>query len=48
MRTHGEEIVSMQGGEFEEIEKDAYLIRAQEDTLKIRCEKTDQLYYYLP
>ncbi len=48
LRTHGEEIVSMQGGEFEEIEKDAYLIRAQEDTLKIRCEKTDQLYYYLP
>lgn len=48
LRTHGEEIVSVEGGDFETIETDAYLIRADEDCLDIQCRKTDRLHYYLP
>lgn len=48
LRTHGEEIDSVEGGEFEKIETDAYLVRADEDSLKIRCKKTNRLRYYLP
>lgn len=48
LRTHGEEIVSVEGGDFEMIETDAYLIRADEDCLDIQCRKTDRLHYYLP
>ncbi len=48
LRTHGEEIRAMEGGGYEEIEADAYLIRADEDEVKIQCGVTDQLHYYLP
>ena len=48
LRTHGEKVVSVQGGDFKEIETDAYLIRASRDELTIRCEAEDSLYYYLP
>jgi hypothetical protein len=48
LRTHGEKVVSVQGGDFKEIEADAYLIRASQDELTIRCEAEDSLYYYLP
>lgn len=48
LRTHGEKILSIQGGEYEEIEEDAYLICAKENEVTIRCEKTDKPYYTLP
>lgn len=48
LRTHGEEIVSVQGGEYEEIEENAYLICAKEDEVTIHCEKADKIYYTLP
>ena len=48
LRTHGEKVVSVQGGDFKEIEADAYLIRASQDELTICCEAEDSLYYYLP
>lgn len=48
LRTHGEEIDSVEGGDFEKIETDAYLVRADEDRLDIRCRKTNRLRYYLP
>lgn len=48
LRTHGEEITSVQGGEYEEIEKDAYLICAKENEVTIHCEKADKVYYTLP
>lgn len=48
LRTHGEEITSIQGGEYEEIEEGAYLICAKENDVTIHCEKTDRLYYTLP
>lgn len=48
LRTHGEEVVSVQGGDFKKIEADAYLICASQDELTIRCEAEDSLYYYLP
>lgn len=48
LRTHGEKVVSVQGGDFKRIEADAYLIRASQEELTIRCEPEDSLYYYLP
>ncbi len=48
LRTHGEEVVSVQGGDFKKIETDAYLIQASQDELTIQCEPEDSLYYYLP
>ncbi|MCI8363954.1 MAG: DUF2194 domain-containing protein [Eubacterium sp.] len=47
-RAHGEKVVSVQGGDFTKIETDAYLIRAGQDELTIRCQPEDSLYYYLP
>lgn len=48
LRTHGEKILSIEGGKYEEIEEDAYLICAKENEISIRCEKTDKPYYTLP
>ncbi len=48
LRTHGEEITSVQGGEYEEIEENAYLICAKENEVTIHCERADKVYYTLP
>ena len=48
LRTHGEEVVAVQGGDFKKIETDAYLIHASQEKLTITCEPEDSLYYYLP
>ncbi len=48
LRTHGEEVISVQGGDFKKIETDAYLIRAGQEKLTITCKPEDSLYYYLP
>ena len=48
LRTHGEEVISVQGGDFKKIETDAYLIRASQEKLTITCKPEDSLYYYLP
>lgn len=48
LRTHGEKIVSVDGGDFERIETDAYLIRIPGGEATIHCERTDALYYRYP
>ena len=48
LRTHGEQISSITGGEYKNIEEDAYLICAKEGELKIQLEKTDELKYTFP
>lgn len=48
LRTHGEKITSIQGGEYEEIEEDAYLICAKENEVTIHCEKSDKAFFVLP
>lgn len=48
LRTHSESIVNIIGGEYQEIEGDAYLIRAQEDHLEIEVEPDTDLKYHLP
>lgn len=44
-RTHGEEILSIEGGEDINIEKGAYLIQAQEARVKIQVDRTSKPYY---
>ena len=39
LRTHDEKIESISGGEFQRLEKDAYLIKVLEDTVTIELEK---------
>jgi hypothetical protein len=45
LRTHNEEIADVSGGSWTEIEDHAYLIEADQTTVKIRVEKEDSLYY---
>jgi hypothetical protein len=45
LRTHNEEIADVSGGSWTEIEDHAYLIEADQATVKIRVEKEDSLYY---
>lgn len=40
LRTHGEAVAEVQGGEFQRVEEDAYLIRAQESRVELRLEKS--------
>lgn len=46
LRTNGEEIASISGGSFEEIETDIYLIEINEQNVEIKLEKSAELYYY--
>ncbi|MCD8014047.1 MAG: DUF2194 domain-containing protein [Lachnospiraceae bacterium] len=46
LRTNGEEIVSVEGGSWEEIETDVYLIEVNEQNVKIILENSTDLYYY--
>lgn len=45
LRTHGEEIVSVTGGQYENIEEDAYLICTSEEKLAIKMKQKGSLYY---
>ncbi len=47
LRTHGEQIESIEGGESTQLETDAYLICKKESDLIIRLKETDSLYYTL-
>lgn len=38
LRTHGEEIAGIQGGSYEQLEENVYLIQAQADTVKLQLE----------
>lgn len=40
LRTHGEDIVDVEGGAFERIEKEAYLIHAQEASVEIQVKSS--------
>lgn len=40
LRTHGEKIAEMEGGTYEEIEEDAYLIQAQQVHVELQLEKS--------
>ena len=40
LRTHGEKIAEMEGGTYEEIEEDAYLIQAQQTHVELQLEKS--------
>ncbi|MCD7842012.1 MAG: DUF2194 domain-containing protein [Lachnospiraceae bacterium] len=46
LRTNGEEIASVTGGSFTEIEKDIYLLEIDEQNVEIELEKSTELYYY--
>lgn len=46
LRTHNEVIEDIQGGSYEEIEDNAYLIEADESTVVITLGKSDERYYY--
>ena len=41
LRTHGEEVEEIEGGSFERIEENAYLICAEDTTVKIQVEAPD-------
>lgn len=41
LRTHGEEVEEIEGGSFERIEENAYLIYAEDTTVKIQVEAPD-------
>ena len=45
LRTHGEEIISVTGGQYENIEEDAYLIGTSEEKLAIKMKQKGSLYY---
>lgn len=47
LRTHSESICDLVGGEYQQIEKDVYLIRAQNDVLEITVEPSTQIKYPL-
>ena len=38
LRTHDEKITEIKGGEYEKLEKDAYLIKTMEDVVEITVE----------
>lgn len=46
LRTHGEEIAQVEGGSFEKLETDAYLLRADEAELLIHLQPQRERYYY--
>ncbi len=46
LRTNGEEIASVSGGSFTEIETDIYLLEINEQNVEIKLEKSTELYYY--
>lgn len=48
LRTHGESIVDIQGGTYQEIEENAYLIETTASELVIQLGREDEFYYYLP
>lgn len=48
LRTHAEVISGLTGGDYVEIEEDAYLIHALEEDLEIRLEARRNSQYYLP
>lgn len=45
LRTHGEEIISVTGGRYENIEEDAYLIGTSKEKLAIKIKEKGSLYY---
>ena len=46
LRTHGEAIKEMEGGDWQEAEKNAYLLHLTEDTAVITLQPRHELYYY--
>ncbi|MDY5578118.1 MAG: DUF2194 domain-containing protein [Lachnospiraceae bacterium] len=48
LRLHGEKIDKIQGGNYEELESDVYLICAEQDNVEIQLKEDNDLYYYLP
>lgn len=46
LRTHGEEIASIEGASYKQLEEGAYLIEAQSSQVKIHLETPDTLFYY--
>ena len=48
LRTHSESVDCMTGGTYQELEKGAYLICAQEAHVEITLEPDNQMIYYLP
>ena len=47
LRTHSESVSDMTGGSWKKLEKGAYLICAEEDTVEIILEPDNQMIYYL-
>lgn len=45
LRTHGEKLTKMSGGSFEQIEKDAYLLKLTSDTAELTLKAETELYY---
>ena len=45
LRTHGEEVESVDGGSYEKIEKNAYLISLEESSAQISLREAEDLYY---
>ena len=48
LRTHGEAVIGLAGGNYVEIEEDVYLIHTLEQTLRIELEMRRNSQYYLP
>ncbi len=48
LRTHGESIVDIKGGSWEQLEEDAYLIRTSSSEMVIELDRASEFYYYLP
>lgn len=46
LRTNGEEVVSVDGGEYVKLEKDAYLIQVLKEQVSIELEPDSELYYH--
>ncbi len=46
LRTHGEKIAGAEGATYQKLEKDAYLITANEEKIVIRVENEQKLSYY--
>lgn len=46
LRTHGEEIAAMEGGDWKQIEDDAYLLHLTSDTAAITLKSGIETYYY--
>ncbi len=48
LRTHGEEIEVMEGGTYEKIEEDAYLVCVHDTSCRVTMKSQDRLQYPLP